>query len=212
MVAMLFPSGGGGGGSGPTPGTSKNYVVADDVAAGALSGLRSGDTVRVNASLHRDVFDPARIYSPAERMAFAGIVYDCATATVAGESPQTAPAKWAAVAPQPLAEVRWWQVVSSGTYLTATRIELETLEARQDTTDVSEVASEADRLALPDRYSPFRVVRQTVPGETWMQVANPSSAPANWVKISNLTTSSVTTGGIQVTSGGALIITNTAGA
>jgi hypothetical protein len=151
-----FARGGGGGGGSPiNPGSSKNFLVADDAEAAALTGLRSGDTVRISSS---------------------------------GAN----------------AEVKLWQVTApnDGTYPNVTKFELDTREARVDATDIVTVANEVDRLALVDKYSPFRVVKQTDTDEFYLQTANPSSADTSWLLLSGQPSFTLQDGGDTLTDGG----------
>jgi hypothetical protein len=146
----------GGGATPATPSESRNYVFTDDAQAALLTGLKSGDTVRIAAS---------------------------------GVAPNT--------------QVKWWQVLvpGTGTMATATLVELATKEAADDSAVVQTVADEVARLALSDKYNPFRVIRQTDTDETWLQVANPASAPASWTSISGIPVYGLIDGGDRLVEG-----------
>jgi hypothetical protein len=108
-------------------------------------------------------------------------------------------------------ETRWWQVDGPGAWPAVPLIELETLEAVNDSLTVAPVANEAARLLLPDKYNPFRMIKQTDTGWTYMQTANPASDARNWVIVTRSRTDYLTNTAINITSG-SVPITLTTGA
>jgi hypothetical protein len=153
-MGAFWGGGGGGGGGSASPGATRNYVVADDTEAAALTALRKGDTVRIADS---------------------------------GASN----------------EVKWWQITAdAASFAVASKAELASEEARDDSTTILTAADETARLALADKYSPFRIVKQTDTDELWMQTANPASSAANWSLISGAPTYTLQDGGDTLQDGG----------